>query len=133
MGRGVETIGDNVIYFDVSKFEFDYDWDDLCENIRITLQDRYHSLVFSDKWAEYPYRENKILLENDHIQISISEYIGCGAISIYVQPSTEYPELAEHWITQVWDTLLRIISEYVTVLHKLGTMSNGVSVFRKIG
>lgn len=135
MGRSVETIGRNVVYFD-----FDYDdndlatedWQDLQDNIICAITSKYKSFIVTpNQWAEYPYRENKILLENDHIQISISEYCGCGAVSIFVRDDMEYPELAEYWLSQTWDTLSRIIGKYVTVLQRLGTMSNGVAVFEK--
>ena len=34
MGRSVETIGDNIIYFDASELTEDYDWTDLIENLQ---------------------------------------------------------------------------------------------------
>ena len=139
MGRSVETIGNNVIYFDFSyDVENDYpdlaeeDWNDLCDNIEYAVKDKYPSmLTLQRKWVPYPYQENRILLENDHIQISISEYCGCGAVSIFVRPDAEYPELAGHWLCQVWDGLSQRIGEYISVISRIGTMSNGVSVFRK--
>lgn len=141
MGRNVETIGDNVIYFDFTyDSENDYedlaaeDWQDLQDNIICAIAAKYKSFIVTpNQWAKYPpYQENKILLENDHVQISIAEYCGCGAISVFVRPDTEYPELAKHWLSQTWDTIQRIVSEHVTILQRLGTMSNGVGVFKKM-
>jgi len=137
MGRSVETVGNNVIYFDFS-YDDDYpdlaeeDWQDLCENIEYAIKDKYPSITAPrEKWLPYPYRESRILLENDHVQISISEYCGCGAISVFVRPDVEYPDLAEHWLSQVWDGLQQIVDGHVSILHRLGTMNNGVGVFRK--
>ena len=136
MGRSVETIGDNVVYFDFQYNDDEdlasEDWQDLCDNIICAITSRYKSFISTpNQWAEYPYRETRILLENDHVQISISEYCGCGAVSIFVRGDTEYPELAEHWLSQTWDTLLKIISQYVSRIRRLGTFSNGVGVFEK--
>lgn len=135
MGRSVETIGDNVIYFDFDYSDNDLaneDWQDLQDNIIYAIISKYKSFISTpNQWAKWPYRENKILLENDHVQVSISEYCGCGAVSIFVRDDTEYPELAEYWLSQTWKTLLQIISEYVTTLRRIGTFSNGVAVFEK--
>jgi len=139
MGRNVETIGNNVIYFNFTyDNEYDYedlaaeDWQDLQDNIIWAIASKYKSFVATPGlWAKYPYRENKILLENNHVQISISEYCGCGAVSIFVRSDTEYPELAEYWLSQVWDNLHKIVSKYVSVINRIGTFSNGCAIFEK--
>ena len=137
MGRSVETIGNNVIYFDCSNFDEDYDWDDLILNLQSELSAKYKSLVScKDKWAEYPYRENRIILENNHIRISISEYCGCGAVSAFVPEQYEpygHPELSEHWLNQNFAGIYKIVSRYCTVLNRIGVFSNGEAVFEKAG
>ena len=135
MGRSVETIGDNIVYFDFQYDDEDLaseDWDDLCDNIICGITSRYKSFISTpNQWAAYPYRENKILLENDHVQISISEYCSCGAVSIFIRDDTEYPELAEHWLLQTWNTISEIISQYISRLNRLSTFSNGCGVFEQ--
>jgi len=135
MGRSIETIGDNIVYFDFTYDDFDLaseDWQDLCDNIICAITSKYKSFISTpNQWAEWPYRENRILLENDHVQISISEYCGCGAVSVFVRNDTEYPELAEHWLLQTWKTISQIVSKYVSVIHRVGTFSNGISIYRK--
>ena len=137
IGRGVETISDAwILYFDCSGFDEDgYDWDDLIQNTIGTLLYKYRSLTkCKNKWVPYPYRENKILLENDHVQISISEYCGCGAVSIFNRDkfdTIEHYHLAEHWLNQNAENILKVVEQYVTPLRKLGTFSNGCSVFKK--
>ncbi|KKN53862.1 hypothetical protein LCGC14_0598210 [marine sediment metagenome] len=135
MGRSVETIGDNIVYFDFSYDDIDFateNWQDLQNNIICAITARYKSFVNTpNQWARWPYRENCILLENDHIQISISEYCGCGAVSVFVRGDTEYPELAEHWLNQVWTTLSKLIGKYVIVINRIGTFSNGCAIFNR--
>lgn len=131
MGRSVETIsGANVIYFDTSEFD-EFDWTDLIWNLQGEVTKKYRSFNQSEKFIPYPYQENRIILENDHVQISISEYCGCGAVSVFVNESTERIELAEHWLAQCFAGIEKIIEQFVSPLRRLGTMSNGVSVFKR--
>jgi hypothetical protein len=136
MSRTVETIGDNVIYFDASEFD-EFDWSDLIINLQSELAARYKSFIKSEKFVSYPYRENRIILKNDHVQISISEYCGCGAVSIFVNRNllysdyNQYPELAEHWLSQCFSGIEKIIEQFVSPLHKVATFSNGEAVYER--
>ncbi len=130
MGRGVEYIGDDPVFFDGSELIEDYDYDDLMDNLRYALSKKYPSLEPVNKW-EPRYHETPIILENDHIRVGISDYCGSGAVSIYVQFDVEYPELAQAWLEQVYDGMVKIIERFVTPLRRLGTMSNGVSVYER--
>lgn len=138
MGRSVETVGNHIVYFDCSEY---YEntiaeelWNDLIMNLQCELSAKYKSLEsIKDKWIE---RENRIILKNGHVQISISEYCGCGAVSVFVNPDNEsyWPyntALAEHWLEQCWPNIVKIIEQYVTTLRRLGTFSNGCGVFEK--
>ena len=130
MGRSVETIGDNVLYFQSYEMEEPGDWEDVIECLQQVLTDKYTSFVaVTDKWAPYPYRENRIILENYHVQVSISEYCGCGAVSFFILGDNEYPELAEHWLAQNFDKIKELVSGYIPLLRRIGTFSNGVGVF----
>ena len=133
MGRGVETIGDNVLYFDASDnwYQEDFAWEDLIEMLRESLIAAFPSLSIYGEFADYPYRENRGILENRYVKIYISEYCGCGAISV-VTADAEYPNRANHWIGQIWNRLTNIVGRRVQLLHKLGTFSNGESVFKKL-
>lgn len=136
MGRGVETVSDSEqIYFDAGDFydEVDGCFDYLIDNLQVELIAKYKSFNAVQDSACYPYRETLIILENDHCNISISEYCGCGVVCIFKSFNCEVPELAEHWIEQNIDGIRNIISQYVTELRKLGTFSNGCSVFEKAG
>ncbi len=140
MGRSVEHIGPNVIYFDAEGFYTDdsdvdsINWDNFRESITCALMARYKSLdICENEYAAYPYCENRVILSNDFANISISEYMGCGAFSIYVDPGTEVIGLAEHWINQVYPGIVKTISDYCTVLRRIGTFSTGVGVFEEAG
>lgn len=137
MGRGVETIGDNVLYFDASEQSTGCDWndvdllfEDLIEMLQNSLIAAFPSLSIYGEFADYPYQENRGILENNYVKIYISEYCGCGAISV-VTADAEYPNRADHWVSQIWNRLTNIIGEHVQLLCKLGTFSNGESVFKK--
>ncbi len=137
MGRSVETIGDNVIYFDASELTEEYLWTDLTENLRCSLKAKYKSLENDDTWAGYPYRENQSILCNGLVNIYISEYCGGGAISIVPVEENGYYDfignLADHWLDQVFDGMKAIIKQYVDTLYRLGTFSNGCGVYKKDG
>lgn len=134
MGRGVETIGENVLYFDASDewYREEMAWDDLIENLQYTLSKAFPSFANCDHWAGYPYRENRAILENDHAIVYITEYMGCGAVNL-ASHQGEWSALADHWLDQIRERFTKIVGENVNLLTKLGTFSNGESVFEKRG
>jgi len=131
MARSVETVGDNVTYFDCSAFD-EWSFEDLVINLQDGIKARFSSMVKVNKWTEYPYRENYIILENDFVCVSISQYCDCGAVSVYVNPDCEIPELAEYWIDKTYYSAIRgIVKRFTTVINRIGTFSNGESVYEK--
>jgi hypothetical protein len=136
MGRSVETVNDaEIIYFDCDNYE-DYDWQDMITNVRDILIGHYPSLVEVEKWLSYPYRESKLILENNHIQISVSEYCGCGAFSVFVNSVNEdyWPyntNIAEHWLKQNIAGIEKLIKSCVCSITRVGTFSNGEAIFTK--
>jgi len=137
MSRSVETIRDAyVVYFDYSEFDdVGYDWQDMIDNIVIELLNKYKSFREADKWVSYPYRENKIILENELCQISVSEYCSCGAFSIFITKdlyeSIIPREFAKWWIEQNVKNIINIIEQYVNPLRKVGAFSNGEAIFER--
>ena len=134
MGRGVEYIGDNVVYFDAVNFQEDYEWGNLIDQLQDDLVTQYPSMCRTDRFAAF-YDESRIIVENNLVSMSISEYCGCGAVSVFVCQELDYriPEaLAEHWLDQCWSGIKkRIENHFSAVLNKIGTMSNGVSAYKK--
>lgn len=135
MGRSIETVGENVIYFDCCDYE-EFEFDDLIAGLTYGLMAKYDSFDEPRRsFVSYPYRENRILVENYLVQVSISEYCGCGAISVFVSKDLDYriPEvLAEHWLAQVFPGIAKIVSEYVKVIRRVGRFSNGISVYEAV-
>ena len=135
MGRSVETVGENVIYFDCHEYD-EFEFDDLIDNLICDLTAKYKS--FAQVWMNfvpYPYRENRILVENSLVQVSISEYCGCGAVSVFVSKGLRYfvPEaLAEHWLEQVFPDIAKIVGGYVKVIRRVGRFSNGINVYEAV-
>ena len=133
MSRSVETIsGAKVIYFDAENMGEDYDWRDLIINVQCELISKYPSFnkieVKHPRFVEYPYRENQIILENTYVQISLSEYCGCGAFSVFVP---EHTGMADHWLAQTFEGIHKIISEFIDELRHIGTFSNGEAVYER--
>jgi len=139
MGRSVETIGDNVVYFDIEfndACDAEMEWYDQVELLTENLQSKYPSLESCDKWVSYPYRENRIFLESKMIQMSISEYCGCGAVSVFVNRQNPYDlqeSFLQNWLDRVWPNMYNVICESVGApIKRIGTFSNGCGVFEKI-
>lgn len=134
MGRTVESIGKNVIYFDCTEYN-ELDYEDLILNLQSSLTHKFKSLErVKDKWVQYPYRENRIILENQFVQVSISEYCGCGAISIFINDKyadEKYGTLAESWLNKNFVEIENVISQYVDTMGKVATFSNGETIYKK--
>lgn len=139
MGRSVEVVrreAGGVIYFDIRELcseDDPYLWDDLIENIQCSVKSHFKSFDTPDrKWVDYPYRENKIILENDHCTISVSEYCGCGAICVFNSDSSEYPELSQAWTGKNFEKIDKIVGQCVIPLHRIGGFSDGTSVYERV-
>jgi len=91
------------------------------------LRGRWPSFEAADRWNN---RETRVVAENGHAEVGVSEYCGLTSVSIAVVENCERPELAEHWIR----SMVSAFEEMFGTLRKLGTFSNGESVYeRKAG
>ena len=124
MGRGVSypTNATVIEYVDISDIVEQEYFDDFIDNIIYDLMDKMPSLYRSDKWIG---NENHIILENDFAQIGISTY--CDMMTLWVVPKGYYPNLEDKWICRITPNI-----EYYATHYRIGTMSNGVSVFKKV-
>ena len=127
MGRSVSYANGSVAvcYNDVSDFEDSWEWDDFIEYIKESAKSAFPSL---DDCAQWLGREDHAILENSHCFIGISEYCGLAAIWLVPKDSGDRPELAESWCAQVTPKFNKTFGE----LRKIGTFSNGESVFERI-
>jgi hypothetical protein len=122
-----------VAYQDVSEYEWDT-FPCFLQDIQAYAKRLWPSLRECDTWLD---REDHAILENDLCYLGVSEY--CGLASIWLVPK-EYPDsgcfradaylypLAVHWIERVAQKFHKIFGHY----RKLGTFSNGESIYEKI-
>lgn len=135
MSRSVDYLSHamRVTYFHVSPDgeNDDYVFDDFLSNVTSSLKSAFPSLRDCKRWDG---RETRIFLENNLVEIGVSEYCGLASISIRVFLSDYVNEnLAENWISKVWDRMKKVMAEntYHQHLEKTGTFSNGEAVFQK--
>ena len=111
------------------------DWEDFLEWVVSEAQRIAPSLQSADRdVSHWNYRtENRVILENRHSEVSVSEYCGLVAISLAPRSDWEgYPDenslesLGAQWRARIAG---RFASSLGT-LRKLGTFSNGESVYR---
>ena len=136
MGRSVYTPADAVqtVYLDVSEFTDRYMWEELIDDLRHVLQEIIPSMHVTDTWLG---REGHKILGNQHADVVIAEYGGIASVSLvpcsrpgYGEP--EYVELAKNWCARVGFAKHMRKMFGGSCLERMGTMSNGVSVFKKI-
>jgi len=148
MGRGVMTATDavHVVYFpitigsgcddeDCCDSDFSYwEWDEFIEDLWEIIKDRYPSFFDCDKWDG---REEHRILENDYARIVVCEYMGCVSVSLAIREDADHWPyaygLADHWCRQIAGNFQKLLDAHFGTIAKLGTMSNGVSVFQKVG
>ena len=107
------------------------DWNDFVDTIRDILRTQYISFNEADRWIE---QECRVILENDHAKVTVSEYGGIAAIALVPKSHGDcgHPELSEAWCQHVagnWTDLLNKAFG-TSALISLGSMSNGETVYR---
>ena len=133
MGRSVSTHRHAVetIYLHdvVSDDAESYEWDYFIEDIRSILSNRYPSLSECERWQD---REDRIILENQRAEVSVSEY--CGLVAVCLAPLDPYNPLDQGWCERISksfrDTLHKAYPS--SALRQLGRFSNGEGVFAPI-
>ncbi len=132
MGRSVSTHRNAyTTFFTTFDCEDEYDsqweWDNFVEYIQDTLSEKYKSLRNADRWID---REDRIILENNVAEISISEY--CGGVAICLAPRDTDNPLHEGWCGQVYKGFHNILNKHFQGYRKIGHFSNGEGVYEKI-
>lgn len=129
-GDDPEDVTEDIFYNDWESQT--WTWESNLEWFIDTAQELWPSLYKTDGWLGYPYRETRIVLANSLVQITVSEYCGMTALSIIPQEDSygNYINLnmAAHWVRQIEDKFRATFGAY----EKLGTFSNGESVFAKV-
>lgn len=85
-------------------------------------------LSIVDRWDG---REDHIILEGNGVEIALSEYCGLASLSVRVEESDytdeETAKEGLDWIEKNWENISKPWAQY----KKVGTFSNGESVYEK--
>ena len=110
-------------------------FDDFNEDLKTLLKEAFPSLTADEKWLG---REDKALLSNSYAYFGWSEY--CGLVAAWVAAKEEdwnssaWEAMRDRWIASIEKKFAKTIAKsWGTPLTKLGTFSNGESVFQKKG
>tara|TARA_B100000035_G_scaffold262119_1_gene233436 strand:- start:1950 stop:2375 length:426 start_codon:yes stop_codon:yes gene_type:complete len=139
MGRSVSVPRDaEVFYLDLSEMfereEWDEnDWDWLQEAIVDSFM-QWPSVETAEEWIG---REDHVLAKNGLAKFGISTY--CNIASVWVVPIEEghnqygdridITDLSKNWIAKTWP---KVKKRWPNRMERGGTMSNGVSFYRKV-
>jgi hypothetical protein len=105
------------------------------EDIQETIKSNYPDFENSKRWDG---RETSIILTGYGVEIGLSEYCGLATLSVRVdqyvldycdtdEEAEEAERTALNWIRDNWDECSKYWNQY----RKIGTFSNGESVFEK--
>jgi len=109
-----------------------FNWDDMIKNLKAEISAKFPSYNECSEWEG---REDHIILKNYLCNIAISEY--CGLVALSIAPrSNDYWDneaFAGRHARQIRATLEKILTDLgLTQLSKVGTFSNGESVYQKV-
>ena len=129
MGRSVNYLSNahTVCFEDVSMIDDEFGWGMFKSDLVETFNDKYKSMEECDRWD---CNETSIIVENQLIEVGISEYCGLASVSMRVKDFDGYDDysgLAERFANHVGVWMEENIGDYV----KLGTFSNGEAVYEK--
>lgn len=111
-----------------------FDWEDFKNNLVSNITSKLKSYNECEKWD---CNEVSIFLENELCEIALSEYCGLYSLSIRAKDDEFYNSyenvkegLAKHHTHQIRKTLsVALEKSGATLLQKVGTFSNGESVY----
>jgi len=155
MGRSVSRLrnADEVFYYDASWMgqltdpetgEYLDEWDETGDQGRLDFEwalelfqdqakEALPSLFTCDRWEDL---ENNIVLENDFVEVAVSEYCGLVAVSArtkepYYSHDDYKANLAPSWLKKVAGKLQKAGEAFGTGLNRIGTFSNGEAVYKR--
>lgn len=127
MGRSVSVPSGAVatVYLNVRELDPDYEWGEFVDSLRDNVIRHYPSFYDASYWLD---REDHAILENYYAMVVVSEYM--GLVSVSLVPKDHDPK-SESWCrvnAPRWRE--RLHKAYGSMaLRKIGTMSNGESVY----
>jgi hypothetical protein len=134
MGRSVNYLNnaEYINYIDTLSIQDSCEWEDFKCNIASIIKNRYKSFSECDEWEG---NETKVILENNLAIVGISEYCGLTSISIapkeFIYYEKDNTALAIKWINSISDNLEKLLDKNFECYRKVGTFSNGESVYSK--
>ena len=128
MGRSVDYLSNaHKVFYTPFEGENEWDWDDFFSNISYGLKAKFPSLENCERWDG---RETRIFLENNLVEVGISEY--CGLVSVSIRAKEGKEAIGENWIDKVAANFEKVIrGNCGDVYRKVGSFSNGEGVFEK--
>lgn len=138
MGRSVSVPSDAVATAYIQwepedPHDSQWEWDYFIDDLLCVLQRSFRSFAAIDVWVS---NEEKAILENSQARVVVAEYCGLVSVSLVPCDLDYYDEslrgLRDHWCKQVTPKLLKTINETFGGLKKIGTFSNGCSVYEKV-
>lgn len=106
-----------------------YQWEDWEDYQRDKAKKLFPSMTPCDEWLD---NENKVIMENEHAYIGVSEY--CGQASIWLVCKADIHDIEHYGLAKAWcGKAAHGFSQKFGDLVRLGTMSNGESVYQRKG
>ena len=133
MGRSVSTHRHAVatVYLHLEFEDGDeFAWSDFIEDLRDNvLRQFFPSLSPCSRWAD---REDHVIAENHHCEISVSEY--CGIVAVCLAPIDPYNNFSVAWCHRASNSFQSKIEKSFSksVLRSIGRFSNGEQVFKAL-
>ena len=134
MGRSVMTAADAVaiVYFTGDyHYRDESDWSDEVDSVRGVIKQHYPSFEDIDLWHG---PEVHCILSNELAHVTISVYCGCVAVCLVAGPVDYDREgLAEAWCQRVAGLWCDRLNKAFNGMRKIGTGSNGIAFYERIG
>jgi len=107
-----------------------YEWDSFVEDLQENvLKPRYLSLVACNRWQD---RENHVIMENSHVEVSVSEY--CGCVAVCLAPRDAYDNFKAAFAERMADNFEKHIQRKFKscAMRPIARFGNGEIAFQKI-
>lgn len=132
MGRSVSTHRDAVatVFLHIEDMQDRDDWDMFVEDLQDNvLAPKYPSMRKCDRWSG---REDHVIMENSQVEVSVSEY--CGCIAICLAPTYPDDPMSAGQAANMAAAFERRLNKMFKscAMTKMGTFSNGESVYQKL-
>jgi hypothetical protein len=110
-------------------------FDDTLEDFKSEVLRVFESAHEDDSWLD---REDHALAANRFVWFGISEY--CGVVALWMAPKeapydspASWEALRDNWMRQAWPKFKKLANSCVPEpMVRLGTMSNGESVYQRV-